>query len=532
MRLKIRTPQCEPLATGLVTLVAEQNGIDNSVLDSKAMLGDEKCESYCERKLKYVLSGVSSFFSLKPGLCNVSKCVIGVVDGASPVNLPPRQIPGGIRELVKEEIDKLLDSGVIEKSDSQWASPLVPVKKKDGTIRLCVDFRALNALTPLRRFWLLSLSEILELVGPNPCLSTLDLTAGFHQLEMNQASGGYTTFVCPFGKFKYCRMPFGLKNAPAIFQEAVSQVLEPVKSVASNYIDDVIVYSPNWKQHLVDLHNVISCLGKAGFTLKMKKCCFGRKYLIYLGHKIGNGTVSVPRARITTMAEYRRPVTKKQLRSFLGSMSFYRQFIKGFAEFSSCLTPAVSLKAPQRVEWTPAMTTAFSKLCVSLCNSVVLHIPSRSDTFTLYTDASGAGVGRCLHVTRDGKELPVAFFSRQLKKAEKNYSVTELEALAIVSSIRHFDYHLYGRPVTIITDHRACLALSSGSTLNKRLLRFALASQDREIMFVHREGAKLGNADGLSRQSWTDEEEAAPEVLSASSPGFGLAGGDVGLTKR
>ena len=170
---------------------------------------------------------------------------------------------------------------------------------------------------------------------------------------------------------------------------------------------------------------------------------------------------------------------------------------------------------------------------MSLCNSVVLHIiPCRSDTFTLYTDASGAGVGGCLHITRDGKELPVAFFSRQLKKAEKNYSVTELEALAIVSSIRHFNYHLYGRPVTIITDHRACLALSSGSTLNKRLLRFALALQDREILIFHREGAKLGNANGLSRQSWTDEKEAAPEVLSASSPGFGLAGGDVWLTKR
>ena len=178
---------------------------------------------------------------------------------------------------------------------------------------------------------------------------------------MDDASGERTTFVCPFGKFKYCRMPFGLKNAPAIFQEAVSKVLEPVKSKACNYIDDVVVFSPDWKQHLCDLESVVSCLGKAGFTLKLKKCRFGKQYLTYLGHKIGDGKVSVPRARIQAMADYIRPNTKKQLRAFLGSVSFYRKFIEGFAELSSHLMPAVSSKAPRGVEWTPAMISGFGE---------------------------------------------------------------------------------------------------------------------------------------------------------------------------
>ncbi len=160
---------------------------------------------------------------------------------------------------------------------------------------------------------------------------------------MSDLSSDYTTFVCPFGKFKYCRMPFGLKNAPAIFQEVVEQVLVPVESVCKNYIDDVVVFSACWEDHLRDLTNVITCLGDAGFKLKAKKCAFDRKHLIYLGHKVGGGVVSVPELRIKAMSELQLPSTKKQLRSFLGSMSYYRQFNEGFARLSTVLSPAVSL---------------------------------------------------------------------------------------------------------------------------------------------------------------------------------------------
>ncbi len=173
----------------------------------------------------------------------------------------------------------------------------------------------------------------------------------------------------------------------------------------------------------------------------------------------------------------------------------------------------------------------FCKLKDSLCNHVVLTIPGPEDELVLYTDASGDGIGGCLHVIRSDGEKPVAFFSRQLRPAEKNYSVTELESLAIVASIHHFEYHVYGHPLKIVTDHRACLAISNGSHLNRRLLRFALALQDMEVEIVHRPGSAHGNADGLSRQSW-DQDESATPGLSAVTPGLGMEGGDVGVATR
>ena len=169
----------------------------------------------------------------------------------------------------------------------------------------------------------------------------------------------------------------------------LENVLRPVSDVCSNYIDDVIVFSRSWEEHLKDLMRVIECLGKAGLVVKRKKCEFGRKFMSYLGHQVGCGKVAVPEARVKAMAEYGRPVTKKQLRSFLGSVGYYRSFVDGFSKLSSVLTPATSLASPHRIHWTQGMDEAFRKLRVSLCSRVVLHVPVCSDSFVLYTDASG-----------------------------------------------------------------------------------------------------------------------------------------------
>ncbi len=525
-----------PLSVNAVTLVAEEQGIDGELLATKAILSQDKCPGYRQDQLNVVLDELKQHFSCSPGLCKINKCKIALSEGANPVNQPPRQIPNGIRDAVRAEIDKMLDQGIIVASNAEWASPLVPVRKKDGSVRLCVDFRQLNLVTPLRRYWLPSLSEILEKVGPSSCLSTLDLTSGFHQLEMDSASSELTTFVCPLGKFRFLRMPFGLKNAPAIFQAAIEEVLKPVNEICKNYVDDVVVFSNSWVEHLNDLRRVISCLGAAGLTLKMKKCVFGRQHLVYLGHRIGNGTLAVPELRIKALAEFARPKTKKQLRSLLGSFSYYRQFVPGFASCSSLLTPATSLKSPIQVAWTEEMTAAFRKLKNMLCDSTVLVIPTPEDSFILYTDASGSGVGGCLHVRRGDKELPVGFYSRQLKAAEKNYSVTELESLAIVSSLKHFEYFVYTKQTKVVTDHKPCLALIDGSSLNKRLLRFALLLQQYSIILEYRPGKCHENADAMSRQAWDSDngiqEEAAQNDVSSSPSSRILVGGDVGGEDR
>ncbi len=521
-----------PMLVNAVTLVAEDTGIENDLLKCSPLLSKDKCPGYNSRELECLLGELADKFSETPGLCAGVKCTIVLSEHAVPVSQQGRNIPVGIEQAVSEEIDKLLREGFIVKSSSLWSSPLVPVRKKDGSVRICVDFRQLNMVTPLVRHWVPSLDEILDKVGNCCCLSTLDLTAGFHQIEMDPKSSELTTFVCPLGKYRYVRMPFGLKNVPAVFQAAVEHVLEPVKSVCCNYIDDVVIFSRDWSSHLADVRNVVECLGNAGLKIKKRKCVFGRKYLTYLGHRIGGGGISIPESRVCALREFVKPRTKKDMRAFLGAMSYYRHFIKGFGSLSSHLTPATSLRAPHLVAWTGDMDAAFGELRQILCDHVMLYTPSLDDDLKLYTDASGDGIGACLHAVRKGEELPVAFFSRQLRPAEKNYSISELESLAIVAAIKHFERLVYAKPLEVVTDHKACLALQTGKGLNRRLLRFALALQDRPIKIMYRPGSQHGNADGFSRQSWEDgkKKSSTPDPVFVSlSRTPSLGGGDVGL---
>ncbi len=516
-----------------ISVVAEEDEC-MSEWEGKSLLGDEYCEEYCEEDIVRLVSEHGECFSEMPGLCESGECKIVLSEGAKVVNIPPRNLPVHIREKVEVEIRKLLDADIIEECDEEWSSPIVPIKKKDGTIRLCVDYREVNAQTPLRRFWLPSLREIMDKVGPSAVLSKLDLTAGFHQVKMEEGSKKYTTFSCPLGKFWFKRMPFGLKNAPAIFQSIIERVLRPVSDVSCNYIDDVVVYSESWEKHVSDLSSVLRVLSEAGLKVKWKKCEFGRKSMSYLGHQIGSGCIGIPEARVRAMREYRKPITRKQLRAFLGSIGYYRDFIPNFADHSCHLTPATSLTAPRMIAWSEQMTRAFGELKSLLCNACVLFIPQKQDQLKIYTDASGGGIGGCLHVVRGIKELPVAFYSRQLRGPEQRYSVTELESLAIVETVRHFDYYVSGAHVDVVTDHRACVALMASSHLNKRLMRMALKLQDYDVSISYRPGRMNGNADGLSCQDYDIEEEANQglPVQEVSQPSRkmrqGLAGGPVG----
>ncbi len=339
-----------PVSVNAVCVVAEEDKEMHERWNKKSVLDDEKSDGYDEESFRKALSKLEDYFSDSPGLCVIGKCSIVVREGCEVVNMPLRQVPVNIRSAVNEEIKKLLDGGIIVESSAEWCSPVVPVRKKDGGIRLCVDYRELNKVTPLRRFWMPSLSEILDKVGASTVLSKLDLTSGFHQIQMDDESQDLTSFVCPAGRFKFVRMPFGLKNAPAVFQSVLEEVLRPVSEVCSNCIDDVVVFSAGWEEHLVDLVRVIECLGKAGLKVKRRKCEFGRKYMSYLGHQVGCGKVAVPEAWVSAMKEYGKPITKKQLRSFLGSVGYYRSFVDGFAALSVKLTPSVALSAPQKVQ--------------------------------------------------------------------------------------------------------------------------------------------------------------------------------------
>ena len=473
-------------------------------------------------------------FSDSPGKTKVVKLKIKTGEVEPRVSHPHR-VPDRLKDGVRAEIMKLVKEGIVVPSCSPWASPIVPVPKKDGTVRICVDFRRLNDVTVGDPYYMVTLEEILERVGNCRVMSKLDLAKGFYQVEVEERSREKTAFVCPF-----TRMRFGLKNAPALFQRCMEVVLQECYPFSAPYIDDVLVFSENAKEHEGHLRQVMQELSRYGMTVKESKCAFGMRKVEYLGHVIGDGQLAVPAYRAAAMAEYILPKNKKQLRSFLGAAGYYRKFVDGYARLSSVLSPWTSKSAPSVVEWTEVGLEAFKAIKVSLVNLCKLTIPSQEDVFILHSDASGAGIGATLNVLRDGEERPVAYYSKQLQGAQKRYCATELEGLAIFKSVHHFAHFLMGRRFTVVTDHKALVAFLHSKVLNRRLYGWMTQLMEFDFEIVYRPGKENADADALSRQAWDTEEgnpwrpaavagrEEADELRAAHSPN--RVGGDVGTS--
>ncbi len=470
--------------------------LEEDVSSVKLLSGE--CEGFVREELDEVLCEFAEVFSDRPG--NTERVIMEINTGDhAPIRQPPYSVPLGIRDAVRREIEELEAGGIIERSRSPWASPLVPVRKPDGTVRLCVDFRKLNDVTEKEPYCMPTLEEMVERVGVGRVLSKVHLAKGFHQVAVRQEDREKTCFTCPFGKYQYCRMPFGLANAPAVFQRLMEEVLVECSDYAKAYIDDVIVVSECWSVHLVHLRVLFRTLSEAGLTCKVSKCEFGKRRMLFLGHVVGDGRLCVPEARVIALRQHPRPKTRKQLRAFLGLVGYYRRFIAGFHQWASVLTPHTSVKDMRRLEWTDQMVAAFGELCNVLSDVVCLCVPSSCDIFVLECDASGTGVGAVLSVDREGEKLPVAFFSRQLRGAQCRYSAQELECLAVVESVKHFSYYLYGRRFKLITDHKGLSSLRSGRQLNRRVYGWALTLAEFDFELEYRSGSQNVVADDLSR---------------------------------
>ena len=507
-----------------LSVIAEDMSEDGDV----GMVMSGVCKDFETASVVQLKLDFPEVFSNLPGKTDL--CTLRIDTGESaPIALRPYRPPDRLKDGVREEVDKLLSLGVAEPSFSPWASPVVPVPKKDGSLRICIDYRRLNSVTVPDPYYMCTLEEILEKVGNSGCLSKLDLSKGYYQIGIEEESKDKTAFVTPFGKYRFNRMPFGLRNAPAIFQRTIEEVLRGCFEFSAPYIDDILVFSDNGGDHAGHLREVFKALSDNGLTVKLEKCEFGRTHLEYLGHRIGNGQVAVPSHRASAMKDFLLPKTRTQLRSFLGSMSYYRRFILNFASYSAILSPATSKSAPSVVIWDGARLKAFTTLKGMLCDVCALTIPSSEDVFVLNTDASGLGIGATLNVMRDGVEKPVAFFSRQLQGAQKHYSATELEGLAVFKAIFFFDHFLHGRKFLVNTDHQALVSLLKSKRLNRRLQGWVLKLMDFHFEIVYRPGRLNGDADGLSRQAWCNlEEEDSEEHEQLRTAGVSRVGGDVG----
>ena len=472
-------------------LVLEEESQERNVLR-------DDCEGLVVEELESVMSEFRDVFSDVPGNTDRVKMCIDTGD-SPPIRQSPYSVPMGIRDAVREEIDNLLECGIIERSNSCWASPLVPVKKSGGGIRLCVDFRRLNDVTVKEPYYIPGLDELLERVGSGRVLSKVDLAKGFHQVEVVEQDRKKTCFICPFGKYQYRRMPFGLCNAPSVFQRLMDEVLVGCDEFAKVYIDDILIVSGSWEVHVRHLKTLFGVLREAGLTCRKSKCMFGKRRLEFLGHVVGDGVMSVPRVRVKALEEHPVPRSRKQLRAFLGLIGYYRRFVRDFHEWSSLLTPHTAKTSPGEVQWTSSMLEAFRKLCISLCNHVCLCVPCKEDEFCVECDASASGVGAVLSVEREGEWKPVAFYSRQLKDAQKRYSAQELEGLALYQSVIHFAFYLYGKKFVVFTDHKSLVWLTSGKQKNRRVYGWALKLSEFQFTVEYRTGSSNVVADELSR---------------------------------
>ena len=417
------------------------------------------------------------------------------------MRLAPYRIPHALRQDVRRELEEMLDHGIIEHSSSDWASPLVIVRKKDSSLRLCVDYRRLNSNSKADAYPMPRVDDLIDLVAGSPYITTLDLTKGYWQVPVAKEDREKTAFTTPFGLYQFTRMPFGLQGAPATFQRMVDKLLNGLNEFAGAYIDDIIVFSKTWSDHLHHLEAVLGKVQEAGLTVKGKKCQFGMPECAYLGHVIRSGTICPQSAKIEAVRNFEQPTTKTKVRSFLGLTGYYRKFIPDYATLAAPLTDLTRKTKPNQVVWTPECAAAFDQLKDSLCSSPVLKSPDWDKPFILQTDASNRGVGAVLsQPDADGSDRPVAYFSRKLLPREERYSTIEKECLAIKLGVQAFQVYLIGRTFTIQTDHRSLAWLDRMKDANARLTCWSLLLQSYTFNIKYRAGGKNGNADGLSRQ--------------------------------
>ena len=361
---------------------------------------------------------------------------------AHPVRQPPYRIPHAYKSEVLAEVQSMQAAGVIEPSTSPWCFPIVPARKKDSTLRICVDYRKLNALSSCDAYPMPRIDDLIDRLGKACYITTLDLAKGYWQVPLASESRAKTTFSSPLGLFQFTVMPFGLQGAPATFQRLMDSVVSGLDFCAA-YLDDLIVHSETWKEHLTHLEHVFVRLEQAGLTVKASKCQIGMKECVYLGHVVGNGQVRPEPSKLEAVDAFPTPKTKKQVRTFLGLSGYYRRFIQNYASLAAPLSDLTRKSLPKQVQWTDKCQIAFVKLKDCLCKAPVLNHPDFGRSFVLQTDASDHGIGAVLSQVDDAdQEHPVAFYSRKFLAREERYATVEKECLAIKLGVQAFKMYL------------------------------------------------------------------------------------------
>ena len=420
---------------------------------------------------------------------------IDLVPGATPVAKSPyRLAPPEMKEL-QEQLRELSEKGFIRPSSSPWGAPILFVKKKDGSQRMCIDYRELNKLTIKNRYPLPRIDDLFDQLQGACCFSKIDLRSGYHQMRVRDEDIEKTAFRTRYGSYEFVVMPFGLTNAPAAFMDLMNRVCSPMldRSVIV-FIDDILVYSKTKEEHERHLRELLETLQREQLYAKFSKCEFWLEEVQFLGHVVNKDGIKVDPAKIDAVKKWEAPKSPSEIRSFLGLAGYYRRFIENFSKIALPLTRLT--KKAVKFNWGPEQQAAFDELRARLCDAPVLTLPDGVDDMVVYCDASLHGLGAVL--MQRGKVI--AYASRQLKPHERNYPTHDLELGAVVFALKIWRHYLYGVKCIIYTDHKSLKYLFDQRDLNMRQIRWLDIVKDYDCEIHYHPGKANVVADALSRK--------------------------------
>lgn len=422
------------------------------------------------------------------------------VGHTTPIKQRHHFVSPAIQSVLNAEVDSMLERGIIEESQSAWSSPVLVVRKSDGRMRFCLDCRAVNKVTTKDAYPMPIIDGILASLHETVYISSLDLKDAFWQIELDQESRDKTAFTVP-GRplYQFARMPFGLCNAPQTMCRLMDKVIPTeLREFVFVYMDDLLVVSKCFETHLTRLKAVAKRLRDANLTINVRKSHFCMREIRYLGHIVGNGCIKPDPGKVDAITNLPAPRTIRQVRSFLGMSGWYQRYIAGYAGIAAPITDLLG-KHPRFV-WTEAAQVAFEELKDRLTSAPLLSHPDFSKPFVIQCDASKTGVGGVLYqLDDDGNEHPIAFMSRKLNSAQRNYSVTEQECLAAILSLKKFRGYVEGMTFKIVTDHASLKWLMTQKDLSGRLARWSIKLQGFDFTIEHRRGKDNVVPDALSR---------------------------------
>eukprot|EP00253_Pinus_taeda_P026215 PITA_26215 len=420
---------------------------------------------------------------------------IELIPGAAPVSQAPYRMSVPELTELKMQLQELLDKNYIRPNVSPWGAPVLFVKKKDGTLRLCIDYRLLNNLTIKNKYPLPRIDELFDQVKGAKVFSKIDLRSGYHQIRIKEDDIAKTAFRTHYGHYEFVVLPFGLNNAPATFMCLMNNVFDRfLDKFVLIFIDDILIYSRSHEEHKEHLRMVLQTLREHQLYAKFSKCDFFKEEIQYLGHVITKEGIAVDPEKIRTIMEWPIPKDVADIRSFMGLAGYYRRFVESFSRIAYTIT---SLQKKGKVfKWTAECQQSFDRLKHLLTTAPILSIADPNKDYVVCTDASKEGVGGVL--MQEGKVI--AYESRKLKEQERKYSAYDLELAAVIHALKMWRHYLLGRKFLLLTDHHSLTNYFSQPTLNARQGRWADFLNGFDFEIKHLKGKENQVADALSRK--------------------------------